>query len=103
MAAVPRIVVIEPSISGSYRIAADQPRDGSTGTRPICDVRRTRFSAEKQTVAVKRSGLARIYRRAWSVCNRICSTSAGIVTRLTTTGQISIGGAATRVDGRLTT
>lgn len=43
-----------------------------------------------------------VHLRTCGGCNRICSTSAGMATRLSTIGQISNGDATTRVDGRFT-
>jgi hypothetical protein len=103
----------EPRASGHARRQPDTPETmpnerlhptvANWRSRPISDIRRSRFVAAKQTVAVRRRELACTYLRASSGCNRIRSTSAGMATRLTTIGQISIGGAATRVDGRFTT
>jgi hypothetical protein len=47
---IPSHAIIEPSISGAYRIAADQPRDVSTGTRPVAVLRST---APNDSIAVR--------------------------------------------------
>ena len=76
MAAVSRIAVIEPSISGSSRIAADQPRDVSTGTRrnaaaPGKHVRRE-MSRALSSVSCCRAKPATVRRAALLLLLRIC-------------------------------
>ena len=55
MAGTLHIAVIDASKSGMCRIATDQPRDGSTGTRPGAAVQIARSEAEKQSLNVELS------------------------------------------------